>query len=151
MPTFGGQVKSAVSEPVLEHDHEGTAQGHYRGRGNDQSRTGPSGPWLREDTARGFADGTMTATRARRRGPVGYRRSDARIHEDVCEALSDHGDLDASDIEVRVEGGEVVLRGTVSARHAKFYAEDLAAACRGVVDVINELRVARPGQGAPRG
>src|SRR5437762_1916123 len=36
------------------------------------------------------------------RGPRGYQRSDERIREDVCERMSDCGELDATDIEVRV-------------------------------------------------
>src|SRR5262245_32238876 len=34
------------------------------------------------------------------RGPRGYRRSDDRIREDVCDRLCEHGFVDASDIEV---------------------------------------------------
>jgi osmotically-inducible protein OsmY len=88
----------------------------------------------------------MTAPHARHERPTqpkGYRRSDARILDDVCELLSDHGDLDASDIEVVVDDGDVILRGTVESRWAKFDAEHVAGAVRGVRDVVNELRVAR--------
>src|SRR5882672_6063916 len=46
-------------------------------------------------------------------GPRGYHRTDERIHEDVCERLTEHGDLDATDIEVGVTTGEVMLSGTV--------------------------------------
>ena len=77
------------------------------------------------------------------RGPKGYRRSDDRIQEDVCEALSQHPGLDAGDIEVKVQNGEVTLSGTVSDRHDKRMAEDCAERCSGVQDVRNEIRVKR--------
>src|SRR5207237_3035463 len=35
-------------------------------------------------------------------GPRGYQRGDDRIREDVCERLTRHGMLDASDVEVVV-------------------------------------------------
>lgn len=78
------------------------------------------------------------------RGPRNYRRSDARIFEDVCERLTMHGDVDASDVEVRVENGEVALEGTVDSRQARRLAEETASSVDGVVDVRNNLRVAQP-------
>jgi osmotically-inducible protein OsmY len=49
--------------------------------------------------------------------------------------------LDASDIEVRVEHGEVWLRGVVAGRGARRLPEDIADSVTGVRDVHNELRV----------
>lgn len=77
------------------------------------------------------------------RGPKGYRRSDERILEDVCEAMKEHPLLDCRDIEVAVEDGEVILSGTVSERRFKRLAEDVAADVPGVFDVINEIRIRR--------
>jgi osmotically-inducible protein OsmY len=82
------------------------------------------------------------------RGPRGYQRSDERIHEEVCERMSECGDLDASDIEVRVSGAEVTLTGVVRERPDKRLAEDLAEQVSGVREVHNQLRV---DQGQPRG
>ncbi len=76
------------------------------------------------------------------RGPRGYRRSDERIWEDVCEHLTHAASVDASEIEVRLERGEVTLEGTVHSRYEKRAAEDIAAAVGGVVDVYNRLRLA---------
>ena len=81
------------------------------------------------------------------RGPKGYRRSDERIHEDVCEALTRHPDVDASDLEVHVEGGEVTLTGTVDGRAAKRLAEDVVEQISGVTDIHNQIRVARGASG----
>jgi hypothetical protein len=80
------------------------------------------------------------------RGPKGYRRSDERIREDVCDRLSDDPHVDASDIDVAVKDGEVTLSGTVHERLAKRRSEDLAALISGVRDVQNHLRVARADQ-----
>jgi osmotically-inducible protein OsmY len=75
------------------------------------------------------------------RGPKGYQRSDERINEDVCDRLCDSGEVDASEIEVRVSGGEVTLTGSVSDRNQKRRAEDLIEQVSGVREVHNNLRV----------
>ncbi len=75
------------------------------------------------------------------KGPKGYTRSDARVHEDVCEALCRHDEIDASDIEVIVSNGEVTLSGTVSERYLKRVAEDCVENVLGVRDIINTIRV----------
>ncbi|HVL72380.1 MAG TPA: CBS domain-containing protein [Beijerinckiaceae bacterium] len=77
----------------------------------------------------------------RGRGPRGYSRPDERIREDVCERLADDDAVDASAVEVRVEGGEVTLAGTVASRDEKRRAEDLAERVSGVRHVQNDLRV----------
>lgn len=78
--------------------------------------------------------------RFRGSGPKNYTRSDDRIHEDVCNRLSDDPYLDASDIEVSVNSGEVTLDGTVNDRLAKRRAEDLSEMALGVKHVQNNLR-----------
>jgi BON domain len=79
------------------------------------------------------------------RGPKGYKRSDERIREDVCERLTEHPQIDASDFEVKVQGAEVTLIGTVNSRRAKRLAEDVAEQVSGVKDVSNQLRVKEGG------
>lgn len=78
------------------------------------------------------------------RGPKGYVRSDARIYEDVCELLAWSGEVDASDIEVAVESGEVTLTGSVPERRMKMMAEMMIDGVSGVVDIHNRVRVVRP-------
>jgi hypothetical protein len=80
------------------------------------------------------------------RGPRGYRRSDERILEDICEWFTEHSRLDPSDVEVSVRSGEVVLSGTVATRAEKRLAEDISDMVFGVVEVHNRLRVQRPGE-----
>jgi hypothetical protein len=81
------------------------------------------------------------------RGPQGYQRSDDRIKEDVCERLTQHGQLDASEVQVDVKNCEVTLRGTVDSRQAKRMAEDAAESVSGVREVRNELRTRHDQQG----
>jgi hypothetical protein len=75
------------------------------------------------------------------RGPRGYKRSDERIHEEVCDILEAHPHVDASEVEVEVKEGIVTLQGTVHDRQQKRFAEDAIAHLRGVVDVSNRLTI----------
>ncbi len=74
-------------------------------------------------------------------GPKQYRRTDERIFEDVCTRLADHPALDASEMEVHVNQGEVTLTGAVDSRRSRRLAEDIADSVRGVRDIHNQLRV----------
>ncbi|HEX3764935.1 MAG TPA: BON domain-containing protein [Kofleriaceae bacterium] len=85
------------------------------------------------------------------KGPVGFHRSDDRIRELVCEALTDDGEVDATRIEVSVSGGEVTLSGTIHDRRMKRLAEDCVEAVPGVKDVHNQLRISEPTTAAERG
>jgi osmotically-inducible protein OsmY len=83
------------------------------------------------------------------RGPRGYRRTDERIWEDVCDRLTDDAHVDATDVEVRVEDGEVTLNGTVRSRPEKHHAEDIIESVPGVRDVHNHLHVHHDVVGTP--
>jgi BON domain-containing protein len=104
---------------------------------------GPTGERTQE--SRGGADlrGRMPHRRGPHagRGPVGFQRSDDRIRELVCEALTDDGEVDASHIEVSVKAGEVTLTGAIEDRRMKRLAEDCVEAVPGVKDVHNQLRI----------
>jgi osmotically-inducible protein OsmY len=107
---------------------------HRGGFGDDYARdTGWSGGARHDDYVR---DGDY-----RGRGPRNYVRSDERIREDVCEALTEDRQVDARDVEVKVEQQVVTLTGRVRTRAQKRRAEDVALACNGVHDVMNALRV----------
>jgi hypothetical protein len=77
----------------------------------------------------------------RGKGPVGYQRSDERLREMISESLADDDQIDASQIEVTVNNGEVTLVGTVEDRRSKRDAEECACSVSGVRDVQNQLRV----------
>jgi osmotically-inducible protein OsmY len=75
------------------------------------------------------------------KGPKGYTRSDEKIREDVNEKLYHDSHIDASEIEVEVNDGEVKLTGSVDNRMIKRRVEDLVEAVSGVRDVENHLKV----------
>ncbi|MBB5754376.1 BON domain-containing protein [Prosthecomicrobium pneumaticum] len=99
------------------------------------------------------APGEATAPRGdhRGKGPKGYVRSSARILEDVNDRLAEDSFLDASEIEVTVDGTEVTLAGTVESRRDRRRAEDLAQDVLGVTYVQNNLRVRPPAPPSPAG
>ena len=75
------------------------------------------------------------------RGPKGYTRSDDRIREDVNDRLTDDWQLDATNIDVTVNNGEVTLAGTVDDIEDKHRAERIIENLSGVKHVQNNLRV----------
>lgn len=122
-------------------------EGYMRGGGRDRDYMSRGYRDLESGTDRGWNIGRASDVESRPsyrgRGPKNYQRSDERIREDVCERLMVDDDVDASEIEVEVQGGVVTLNGTVHDRHAKRLAEDIADAVRGVKDVQNNIRVTR--------
>ena len=80
------------------------------------------------------------------RGPKGYKRSDDRIKEDVCETLARDPRIDASDIEVNVEDAMVTLSGTVESREINRAAEMVIENLSGVADVKNDIKVKKSGE-----
>jgi osmotically-inducible protein OsmY len=117
---------------------------------DDRSWLGGGPNWGRE-FGWGRDRGSEEAGRYTGRGPRGYQRSDDRIREDVCDRLTMHGDVDASNVEVEVAGAEVTLRGTVDSRSARRLAEDIAESVHGVRHVHNEIRVGQAGDTAGTG
>lgn len=74
-------------------------------------------------------------------GPKGSQRNDDRIREDVIEFLTQHDDVDASEINVEIQRGVVTLTGIVEDKQQKLLAEFIASNITGVNDVDNRLRV----------
>lgn len=124
---------------------------HYRGgdrpgsRGDAGLGRASSGNYeslQRNEPARYSEGGGQALARGYRgRGPKNYSRSDERIQEDISERLWDADDVDASDVTVEVQNGEVTLRGNVEKRHIKHRIEDIVDSCGGVKDIHNEIRV----------
>jgi hypothetical protein len=77
------------------------------------------------------------------RGPKAYQRSDERVREDVHHFLTHDPYVDATEIEVAVEGGEITLSGSVTTRAQKRRAERCLDHIPGVRDVHNRLQVHR--------
>jgi hypothetical protein len=65
--------------------------------------------------------------------------SDDQIRENVCELLARDPLIDASEIEVDVYKGFVILRGFVDSRQTKRLAELTVDDLPGVNDIINQL------------
>jgi osmotically-inducible protein OsmY len=138
--------------PAYDRDYRGN---YSQGNQNDPQRYARGG---QRDDDRGFVAragdevsswfGDDDAERRRQqdarhsgRGPKGYRRSDDRIREDISDRLMDDPFIDASEVEVTVEGSEVTLSGSVDSRASRRRAEDLAERVSGVTHVQNNLRV----------
>lgn len=129
-------------EDQLEIDHDRWPAGHYRGRGNSQDHTGPHEKWIGPYFGQYMVLPGPQPPRKAARGPRGYRRSDARLSEEVYERLSSLGNVeDTRDVAIDVKDAVVTLRGYVRDRRAKRVIEDEAAAVWGVEDVVNELVV----------
>lgn len=84
------------------------------------------------------------------KGPKGYSRSDDRIKEDINDRLTYDHELDASDLDITVDQGEVTLSGTVDSRIGKRRAEDIAEAVSGVKNVENRIRIAANANNEPQ-
>jgi len=119
-----------------EQSQRGFGQGSYGQSGYGQSGYGQSG----YSPGTGYSS-TLIVGRFYGRGPKGYQRSDERIREEVSEELWRNPEIDASEIEIQAQNGEVTLTGKVEDRHQKRLAEDIAERCAGVKDVHNQLKV----------
>lgn len=125
-PAFDREGPYAHGEPG-EGSYRGTAAQGWRGWG---LRDGYAGSDVNPRPGEGPHSG---------KGPRTVR-SDERLREEVCERLTESARVDAREIEVKVETGEVTLDGVVDARDGKRRAEAIAERVHGVVHVQNNLR-----------
>lgn len=109
----------------------------------EYSRDAYGGPYGRERTGtrEWSSEGWRVPGPYAGKGPRGYQRSDERIREELNDRLTAHGLIDATDVECRVQNGEVTLTGFVDSRAAKRAAEDVAEDIHGVREVNNQLRI----------
>jgi len=150
---FGWASGYAAREVGFSDDYYDNGLGSYER--DTSSRRTPSRE--RNSNERGFLEragdevaswfGDVEAARRREqdhrgKGPANYKRTDERILEDVCDCLTEDRRVDARNVQVTVNGGEVTLDGTVDSREAKRRAEDLVDDVSGVGHVQNNLRVA---------
>ena len=110
------------------------------GYGEDQGRFAQSGHG-RGGSDYAEAGRTSSGPSYRGRGPRNYTRSDDRIVDDLIDRMTEHHELDATQILVMVEGGVVTLTGEVPERRMKHLAEDIADEVTGVRDIENRIRV----------
>lgn len=149
--SYQGQGKSQIrnewNRPTLQNSDRYESQSHHFSADYSQRPTARQGTYDFDSASRGsslggnWQSGRSSTGMYTGKGPKGYRRSDDRIKEDVCESLQDHPAIDASEIEIDVKDGMVTLSGTVDSRQVKRMAEDCVERLSGVSDVKNDLRV----------
>lgn len=156
----GGRETEDRSRPRYEgrwtRREAGGERGDWRGRGSELHPR----PWVDSEPVardtRGMYEwedrgplawlGRDRGEKGKPRGPKGYKRSDERIHDEVCERIARSG-VEADEVEVKVENGEVTLSGTVMMREHKWHLESVADDVWGVEDVHNQLRISRGERG----
>jgi hypothetical protein len=131
-------------------DYRGETSRDREGNG-DRNMSGRDMYWNNMDRDRDRDRQQQRQAGFRGKGPIGYQRSDERIKEDVCEALTDDDAVDASSIDINVKQGEVTLTGTVPDRSMKRMAEECIERIPGIKDVQNQLRVQASGDDTSRG
>lgn len=131
-----------VDQSYGDHGQGGANQSHY---GRPSQGLGQAGYGRGDQGSLDYR--RMQPGEHRGKGPQGFQRSDERIREAVCEALTDDEHIDATSIEVTVKSGEVTLSGNVPDRQTKRMAEDCVEHLPGVKDVQNLLKIGR-GNGA---
>jgi hypothetical protein len=125
---------SGFSSRARNGDHQRRQERPGRRGGETTNRVDSPQPgarqpnWMKPDAYTGY-------------GPRGYRRSDERIQEDICDRLTQHAQINAGDIEVEVQDGGVTLTGTVEDRRIKRMVEANVEMIPGVVDIHNQLRL----------
>ncbi len=89
---------------------------------------------------RGTAGENKQTRDHRGKGPRSYQRTDERILEDIVEKVSSRG-IDASDVEIRIDKGDVRLSGSMPGRQSRRVLEDIVEDVAGVRNVENGIRV----------
>ena len=83
-----------------------------------------------------FPEGPFTGL-----GPKNYKRSDARITEEINDRLLAHGYVDPTEVEVTAHKGIVILSGTVDNRRMRRQVEEIVDSVSGISEIRNELRI----------
>jgi len=139
---FGGQSdwRGQGRSDYGRYDYQVGQRGMY-GPGSTSQSGSQSSNFVGQGNAFSYGGQGTQSGQHSGKGPKGYQRSDDRIREEVSDRLTEHGDIDASELEVQVNNGEVTLSGFVDDRQQKRMAEDIAEQISGVKDVHNQLRV----------
>lgn len=121
-----------------EYDYNRFGMGDQRGTWNQR---GDESYDFGENSRRDNQHQNKADAKHRGKGPKGFKRSDDSIRDDINSRLTDDAYLDASEVEVAIENGEVTLTGTVPDKSSKRRAEDICELVSGVSNVENRLRV----------
>jgi hypothetical protein len=144
-----GDFERNRNEQPISHDHDRQYYREYdynrfgmgSQRGTWNQRHDESYNWGDRNQGTSHYSSDLNFARHRGKGPKGFSRSDERVKDDINCRLTDDAYVDASEIEVTVDKGEVVLTGSVPDRSSKRRAEDIAELVSGVTNVENRLRV----------
>lgn len=79
----------------------------------------------------------------RSRGPKGYQRSSERLADEINDRLTQHGRVNAKNIEVEVNATQVTLKGSVGSPEERRIADKIALSLSEVTQVINQIKVER--------
>jgi len=139
--SWGGGMSEGFGRGRETWDRDRTGQDTQWTQGNQSNQGGTGSTWSGGHS--GYSNQNVGSNRFVGRGPKGYQRSDDRIREDVCERLTQHPEIDASEIDIIVSAGEVTLSGSVDDRDQKRTAEDIAENIFGVREVHNQIRVSK--------
>ncbi|MDQ3399039.1 MAG: BON domain-containing protein, partial [Deinococcota bacterium] len=74
-------------------------------------------------------------------GPKAYESAGDPLGQEAALRLTQHGQVDASNIEITIDNGAVLLEGTVVSEEVKSLAEEAIRSLEGVGDVQNLLEV----------
>lgn len=154
----GAPERGGRREPINRYSDQGHISYADRSSGHryqpnfsaDYGRYGVSGEtawneaeerrWMGQPEGGLYAETWPRASHAGK-GPKGWARSDERIHEQVCDALTMDPYIDAREIEVAVKDGIVTLSGKVDHRSTKRRAEDCIENLPGIRDIDNNITV----------
>jgi hypothetical protein len=127
----GGWGGPGATGARADHDDDRvrSASSVERGHGPAWGYDRDQGRWVRDEPRRAG------------KPPKNYQRSDQRIFEELCELITRESDVDASDVEIHVAGGEITMKGYVRDRADKRELDALADRVLGVKDVHNQVRV----------
>jgi osmotically-inducible protein OsmY len=109
-----------------------------RTAGMEVDSAGTAGAWTGQERRQEPRDGLTGGD-----GPRLRRKSDDSLAQEIHEILTSDQELDATDVEVVVEGGAVTLSGEVEHPDARLLAEELTESVSGVRLVHNRLVVRR--------
>jgi osmotically-inducible protein OsmY len=140
---YGGEESNSIGG----YQTSGGGQSYNQKTYNGPSRSvATEGDYQRGRTRHTSNSGASTAGPYYDVGPRNYKRPDSRISDDICDRLTQHGQLDASGIQVNVTDGVVNLDGRVGSRQDKRLAERIADSVSGVNDVNNNLKIQDQGK-----
>src|SRR5690554_1549703 len=146
----GSPVPSEIDElqdPQSRHILKGEA---YEAYGNDEDHKSANAPG--NGAARGTEHKAANISKDAygRDGPLAYERpgsgsedlSDERIHELVCQRLTDNNHLmEIGKVSIEVSNGCVTLKGTVPDQHTKAAIEEAVGTCPHVQGMSTHLEV----------